>query len=193
MISGMPSSSRSCTDGPAQSQFVAPKFDDVVHSTSQPVGLSVNATSPPPVRAAMISGVLSSPPMSAIATDADAMTVGAAIVACCMHVRPSMTRITPKKLGSVPSHDCAPPSVKLYDVNTIDGVVSSPVKYSGATIGVASTLTWFGNGSPAGGPTHSHCTPGKNTPGTGSRLQPGSFAPPGPTPHGKHSPRDVSQ
>src|SRR5262245_57680404 len=127
MISGMPSSSRSWIDGPAQSQLSLPKFDDVVHSTSQPVGLSVNATSPPSVRAAMISGVSSRPPMSAIATDADAITVGAAIVACCLHVRPSMMRITPKKLGSVPAHDCAPPSLKLYDVNTIDGVVSSPV------------------------------------------------------------------
>src|SRR6185312_17525683 len=122
----MPSSSRSWIDGPAQSHSPAPNVEAVCHSTSQPVGLCVHATSPPPLRTPTISGVASMPPRSAIATLADAMTVGDAIVSCCMQVRPSMMRITPKYVGSLAAHDCAPPSVKLYDVNTIDGDDSSP-------------------------------------------------------------------
>jgi hypothetical protein len=51
--------------------------------------------------------------MSAIATDDDAITVGNAIVSCCVQVRPSMMRMTPKNAGSVPWHYCAPPSGKL--------------------------------------------------------------------------------
>src|SRR4051812_36734768 len=89
----------------------------------------------------------------------------------------------------MPVHDSSVRSVKLYDVNTIDGAPGPNL----ATIAVASTFTWSGNGSPGGGPAHSHCSPGKNTPGTGVRRQLGSLMPPGPTPHGKHSLAAVSQ
>jgi ATPase subunit of ABC transporter with duplicated ATPase domains len=61
------------------------------------------------------------------------------------------------------------------------------------TIGELSTLMCEGNGSFAGGATHSHCALGKNTPGTGSRLHSALFSPPGPTPHGKHSIAPTSQ
>ena len=97
----------------------------------------MNATRPPWLRAATISGVASSPPRSPIATGAEPITVGDAIVARCAQVRPSITRITPNRLGSLPLHDSPPWSVPLYDANTIDGVAGSS---SVATIGVASTL-----------------------------------------------------
>src|SRR5262245_43634225 len=135
--------------------------DWVCHRTSHPVGLRVNAPRLPGLVAATISGVASRPPMSAIASDAAPMTLGTAIVACCSQVRPSITRITPKYAGSMPVHDSRVRSVKLYDVNTIDGAPAP----SFATIGVASTFTWSGYGSPAGGPVHSHWSTGKNTPG----------------------------
>jgi hypothetical protein len=94
MISGVPSSSRSWIDGPAQSHRSSASRDAVCHMTCQPEGCSVNATSPPSIRGATISGV-GSPPRSAIATDAVGITAGAAIVACCWQLRPLMMRMTP--------------------------------------------------------------------------------------------------
>src|SRR5262249_10516139 len=156
MTSGTPSSSRSWSAGPAQSHCPRARFDAVVHRTSQPLARWVNATRPPRLCAATISGVASSPPRSPIATGAEAITVGDAIVARWAQVGPSITRSTPENRGSPPVHDSGPwSSVPLYDGNTIDVVVGSS---SVATIGVASTLTCAGNGSPAGGPDHAHCT-----------------------------------
>ena len=94
MISGVPSSSRSWIDGPAQLHRSLASTDWVCHLTCQPVGRRVNATSPPSTRGATISGV-GSPPRSAIATEAVGMMAGDAIVACCSQVRPSMMRSTP--------------------------------------------------------------------------------------------------
>jgi hypothetical protein len=74
-------------------------------------------------------------------------------------------------------------------VNTIDG--PAPVRF--ATSGVDITWTWLGNGSPGGGPRHAHLSCGTNALGASWRRHVGSDAPPGPTPHGKHSLVDGSQ
>ena len=89
----------------------------------------------------------------------------------------------------LPAHDSRPRSVWLYEGNTIDGAASSPLPSSVATIGIASTFLCAGYGSPAGGPSHSHWVPGKNTPGTGARLHAGSPSPPGRRPTAGTLPR----
>ena len=155
----------------------------------QPVGPSVNATSPPSLRAATISGVASTPPRSrdrdrrrgdhgrqrdrrlllavAAVDDADHAEVGAGRVLCA-RLRAAVGEVVGDE------HDRRRRRTRRCDR-------TSPPSAS------TSTLTWSGKASPAGGPSHSHCAPGKNTPGTGSRLHAGSLPPPGPTPHGRHS------
>jgi hypothetical protein len=111
------------------------------HKTPQaPAAERVNAISPPSWRAATISGLRSTPPRSAIATDCAAM-IGLGRLANWPQVAPSMMRSTPKYAGLLPAHDSAPPSVKLYEMKTIDGLVNSPAPSPrSATIGEPSTF-----------------------------------------------------
>src|SRR5687768_14141646 len=99
-------------------------------------------------------------------------------------------RITPKHGAVSPWQLSAPPSSQLYETKTMYGFENSeppPERPKSATIGAPRTLKCPGCGSVGCGPSHSHCTPGTNTPGTASREQPSSKSPDGPTSHGRHS------
>ena len=116
------------------------------------------------------------------------MGAGVVMLASWVHVRPSMTRMTPVHPAVSPMHDWLPPSSQLYEMNTIDGREnSSPPPPKVATIGVPRMFLCIGNGSPTGGPSHSHCASGKNTPGTTSRVHMVSNVVPVPTPNGTHT------